>query len=231
MRADPRKAGRRSRHEGTRRAPLLRRRSRLAAAQPTKPACAGPALAALGLLLAAACYPQDVDPMKVQPKALPYRESRFFADRRDLRPPVPGTVARERRLGPPSLVTGLGPDGAPVARIPLPLTREEVDQGRAHFEIVCATCHGLLGTGDSVVARKMALRPPPSLHDFRDRPPGFFYGVVTRGFGFMPSYADLLDVEQRWQVVAYVQALQLSQAMPLQSVPPEQQKRLQEEPP
>ncbi|HEY3444981.1 MAG TPA: cytochrome c [Myxococcales bacterium] len=193
------------------------------------------ALAGLGALAAAAasssCYPQDVDPMKVQPKAMPYRESAFFGDGRDLRPPVPGTVPRERRLGTSELVEGRTASGAAVERIPVPLTREAVEKGRAHFEVLCATCHGLLGTGDSVVARKMSLRPPPSLHDFRDKPPGFFYGVVTRGFGFMPSYADLLDVEQRWQVVAYVQALQLSQSMPLQSVPPDQQRKLQEEPP
>ncbi|MGC4117761.1 MAG: cytochrome c [Myxococcales bacterium] len=180
---------------------------------------------------AAACYPQDIDPMKVQPKALPYGESAFFADGRQMRPPVPGTVPRERKLGASPVVEGLAADGTPVQQIPVPLSREAVEKGRAHYEILCATCHGLTGTGDSVVAHKMSLRPPPSLHDFRDRPPGFFYGVVTRGFGFMPSYSDLLDVEQRWQVVAYVQALQLSQSMPLQSIPPEQQKKLQEEPP
>ena len=191
--------------------------------------CRGWALL-LGLGLVA-CYPQDIDPMKLQPKPLPYRESAFFADGRAMRPPVPGTVPRERRLGGPELVKGLSAAGAAVERIPVPLTREAVEAGRARFEVLCATCHGLLGYGDSVVARKMSLRPPPSLHQFRDRPPGFFYGVVARGFGFMPSYADLLDVQERWQVVAYLEALQLSQSQPLENLPPEQRKKLQEEPP
>ncbi len=87
----------------------------------------------------------------------------------------------------------------------------------------CAACHGLAGDGDSPVARNMALRKPPSLHEPRIRalPAGRLYAVVRDGYGLMPSYAEELSVGERWAVVAYVRALQLSQGARLAELPPE----------
>ena len=101
------------------------------------------------------------------------------------------------------------------------MTRKLLDTGRKRYDITCGTCHGPLGDGDSIVARQMALRPPPSLHRYVDRPAGYIYEVITKGFGMMASYAAELTVEERWAVVAYVRALQLSQSTPAVELPPD----------
>jgi hypothetical protein len=77
----------------------------------------------------------------------------------------------------------------------------------------------------------MSLRPPPSLHKYIDKPSGYFYEVITKGFGMMASYAGELTIEERWAVVAYIRALQLSQNTPAASLPPDVRQRLDAEPP
>jgi hypothetical protein len=95
----------------------------------------------------------------------------------------------------------------------LPVTRELLERGRDRFAIFCAPCHGVTGDGDSDVAENMTLRKPPSIHDPSTRafPPGRIFAAVTRGYGLMPSYAALLSIGDRWAVVAFIGALQLSQ--------------------
>ena len=179
-------------------------------------------------LLVAGC---DVfDPMMEQDKVRPYRPSDFYDDGIAMRAPPAGTVAVGAALS-PEVRTGLAPDGTPIPRIPLTLTPELLQAGRKRFEIVCAACHGLTGDGKSLVARNMSLRPPPSLHDYGARPDGYFYQVVSKGFGLMPAYSAELTVEERWAVVAYVRALQLSQRARLEQAPPEVRARLQREAP
>ncbi len=158
-------------------------------------------------LLAAACRPQDIDPMEEQPKLLPYAESEQFADHRAMRAPPDGTVPRERQSEAP----------------PATLTPELMALGREKFDIVCATCHGLTGDGDSIVAGKMSLRAPPSLHEPRLRAlsADALYRVITDGYGLMPRYLNVLGPRERWAVVAYVRALQLSQSTPLADAPDE----------
>jgi hypothetical protein len=85
----------------------------------------------------------------------------------------------------------------------------------------------MLGDGDSIVARQMALRPPPSLHRYTDRPAGYIYEVATKGFGMMASYAAELTVEERWAVVAYIRALQLSQSMPAGGLSPAERQQVE----
>lgn len=201
--------------------------------------------AALALILStlslAACDENILDPMADrQEKALRYKESKFWADGLTMRAPPEGTVPRERITLNPRLTTGRDPDGPMqsngellphyTATIPVPVTRQMLDLGRKRFDITCATCHGPLGDGDSIVARQMALRPPPSLHKYVDRPSGYFYEVITKGFGMMASYAAELSVEERWAVVAYVRALQLSQLTPASSLPPAARQRLESMP-
>ncbi|HYO59298.1 cytochrome c [Archangium sp.] len=160
--------------------------------------------------------------MKQQAKALPYRESPFFADDRAMRQPPPGTVPRDRRGKDRFFLTGKDtPDGGFVDAIPLTLTREIVESGRKSFDIYCAACHGILGDGDAQVARNMGLREPPSLLDLPPYPDGYYYEVISVGYGLMPAYAEKLTPEQRWAVVAYVRALQESQRARLEDVPPE----------
>jgi mono/diheme cytochrome c family protein len=116
-----------------------------------------------------------------------------------------------------------------VESIPLTLTRERVESGGKSFDIYCATCHGVLGDGVAQVARNMGLREPPSLVDLPEYPDGYYYDVITQGYGLMPAYAEKLTPEQRWEVVAYVRALQASQRAGLEDVPPEAKPQLHRE--
>ncbi len=175
----------------------------------------------------ASCTNDQLQRMVEQPKYLPYVENDFFEDGRAMRTPMLGTVAREGHPADPAL-EGRGQNGEYVAAIPVPITLAMLKQGQHEFQITCATCHGLLGDGDSVVAQKMALRAPPSLVKIEmvDRPAGYFYAVISEGYGLMPSYAELIAPAARWPVVAYVRALQRSQRASLADAPPPERARL-----
>lgn len=147
-----------------------------------------------------------------QPRYPAFGTNPLFADGRAMRTPPHGTRPRDEFPG-DSLVTAGGEGGGYTERIPLRVTRELMTLGRHRFEIYCAPCHGVAGDAASAVATSMQLRPPPSLHLPRIRalPAGRLYQIVVDGYGLMPSYRDLLSIEESWAVVAYVQALQLSQ--------------------
>ena len=196
-------------------------------------------LAALG---ASACEENILDPMADrQRKALRYKQSSFYDDGLSMRAPPEGTVPRERITLNPRLTTGREPDGPTqsngeplpvyVTAVPVPVTRKLLDLGRKRYDITCGTCHGQLGDGDSIVGRQMSLRPPPSLHKYVDRPAGYFFEVATKGFGMMASYAAELTVEERWAVVAYIRALQLSQLTAAAEIPPEARQQIEALPP
>ncbi|HVZ89231.1 MAG TPA: cytochrome c [Polyangia bacterium] len=199
---------------------------------------------ALSLLLglgAVACNENILDPMAdAQPKSIRYKESHFYADGLSMRAPPEGTVPRERITLNPRLTTGRDPDGPVqmngqplenyVATIPVPVSRKLLDLGRKRFDITCATCHGPLGDGNSIVATQMSLRPPPSLHKYTNKPAGYIYEVISKGFGMMASYAAELTVEERWAVIAYVRALQLSQNTSVDSLPPDIRQQLESQP-
>jgi cytochrome c len=170
--------------------------------------------------------------MLVQPRYSPYGESAFFADGKAMRAPVAGTVARGAVLGPESVVRGTE-SGHDVTAIPLPVTRALVAAGHERFDVVCATCHGVRGDGVSVVATKMQLRPPPSLlgADIAAFPPGRLFRAITDGYGLMMPMSTVLDVRERWAVVAYVKALELSQSVPVASFTAEMRAELADEAP
>lgn len=195
-------------------------------------------------LVAGACNEQLLNPMADhrQPRERAYRPSDFFEDGLSMRPPPAGTVPRERRTMNPTFTTGvisysrqLAPNGERVAqyanKIPMALTPQLMALGRKRYDITCATCHGPLGDGNSIVGRQMSLRPPPSLHLYADRAPGYLFQVATQGFGLMASYAAELSVEERWAVVAYIRALQVSQSVPLAALPPDARRQLEQEKP
>ncbi len=191
-----------------------------------------PLAAALVALTGSACIDENIlDQMADnQPKANRYRESNFFANGLTMQAPPEGTVPRERITLNAVVTTGREGDGPiqtngeplPVyaKTVPIPVTRKLLDLGRKRYDITCGTCHGPLGDGDSIVARQMSLRPPPSLHRYTAKPAGYIYEVATKGFGMMASYAAELTVEERWAVVAYIRALQLSQGTPAAELPP-----------
>jgi mono/diheme cytochrome c family protein len=191
---------------------------------------AGPTVAgrtAALLLLALTACPR-LDPMQRQPKYRAYQASEASPDGLAMRHPPAGTIPFGK-IPDAAVATGLGPDGRPLERAPLPPTAALLARGRNRFEVLCAACHGVLGDGQSQVAINMALRRPPSLHAYRDVPDGHIYRVISEGFGLMPPYAAALSIEDRWAVVGYVRALQLSQHASLEQVPPDARRRLEEE--
>ena len=159
------------------------------------------------LLLLAGCR-QD---MHDQPRYEALEGSTFFADGRSVRPQVRGTVARGELETGTVLLTGRA-DGVLTPDLPLPLTRELLSRGRERFEIYCTPCHGKLGDGNGIVTQR-GFRHPPTYHSERLRgvPVGHIFDVITRGFGRMPDYAAQIPPDDRWRIVAYVRALQLSQ--------------------
>jgi mono/diheme cytochrome c family protein len=164
----------------------------------------------------------DFERMLDQPKAEPYEASPFFDDGQSMRQPPRGTVPVTRVTGPPELITGRSAAGDYVTTLPVTLDAALLDRGEDRFRIFCRTCHGPLGDGRSAVAENMKLRKPPSLHAERLRsfPPGRLFRVISEGYGLMPSYAEALSLDDRWAVVGFVRALQLSQDVPLAELPP-----------
>jgi mono/diheme cytochrome c family protein len=143
--------------------------------------------------------------MLTQPRIDPYEPSQTSDDVASMRSPPRGTV----------------PHDAPSTAEP-PVTRELLELGRARFETFCGACHGVLGDGVSVVATKMVLRPPPSLHDARyaKLAAPALEKIIETGFGLMPSYADALSPHERWAVAHYVKVLQLSRGVRVAELPP-----------
>ena len=195
--------------------------------------------AALTALSASACIDENIlDQMSDdQPKANRYRESKFFQDGLTMKAPPEGTVPRERITLNARMTTGRETDGpiqsngeplpVYVKTVPVPVTRKLLDLGRKRYDITCGTCHGPLGDGDSIVARQMSLRPPPSLHRYIEKPAGYIYEVASKGFGMMASYAAETTVEERWAIVAYIRALQLSQSMPATDLSPAERQQVE----
>jgi len=158
--------------------------------------------------------------MHDQPKYVPLRQSPFFGDARSARPLVAGTVARGHLRDDPLLYTGKV-NGADATVFPFPIDARVMARGRERFDIFCSPCHGRTGQGDGMVVRR-GFRRPPTFHQdrLRDAPPGHLFDVITNGFGAMPDYAVQIRPEDRWAIVAYVRALQLSEHATLAEVPP-----------
>ena len=149
--------------------------------------------------------------MHDQPKYIPLRQSAFFGDERSARPLVPGTIARGQLHEDTLLYTGKV-NGADATMLPFPITEPVMTRGRERFDIYCSPCHGRTGLGDGMVVRR-GYRRPPSFADDRllQAPVGHYFDVITNGFGAMPDYASQIAAEDRWAIVAYVRALQLSE--------------------
>jgi mono/diheme cytochrome c family protein len=168
--------------------------------------------------------------MHVQPRENPLSGSDFYADHRSARPLVEGTVARGQLHADTYFYTGkIG--SSPGDVMPFPVTKEVLERGRERFNIFCAPCHSRLGDGNGFVPSRGFSRKPPSFHDARlqKAPVGYFFDVITNGFGIMPDYASQIPPQDRWNIVAYVRALQLSQNATMADVPAGQ--KIPSEPP
>jgi mono/diheme cytochrome c family protein len=162
--------------------------------------------------------------MHVQPRENPLSRSEFFPDHRSERPPVEGTVARGDLRADSYFYTGKVGNN-PGDAMPFPVTKEVLARGRERYNIFCAPCHSRVGDGNGFVPSRGFSRMPPSFHDVRleKAPLGYFFDVITNGFGIMPDYASQIPTQDRWDIIAYVRALQLSQNATLADVPAGQQ--------
>jgi mono/diheme cytochrome c family protein len=117
-----------------------------------------------------------------------------------------------------------GPDNFPVV-----IDEAALRRGRERFQIFCAACHGMTGEGDGLITRR-GFQRPPSFYDDRLQegvtPATHFFDVITNGWGAMPDYAESVPAEDRWKIIAYLRALQLSRKLKLEDLSPEEQNRV-----
>jgi mono/diheme cytochrome c family protein len=169
-------------------------------------------VALLGLLLAASCTRSNMDS---QPKYHEYEPGGLFRDGKVLQAPVPGTVARgdldraSEKTQKPQLTTAL------------------LGRGRDQYDIYCSPCHDRVGNGDGIVVQRGMPRPA-SLHDDSQRAQTdqHLFDVISNGFGAMYAHGDRIRPRDRWAIVAYIRALQLSQHAALNDAPTDEQARL-----
>lgn len=174
--------------------------------------------------MAAGCR-QD---MFEEPKYKPLVESSFYADGRSARPVPPGTFAYGQTDQGEAIEQGTA-NGDFVATIPLPVDEALLQRGQNRFNIYCAPCHGRVGDGHGMIEKRGFIEPA-DLHSDRVRqaPPGYLYAVITNGYGGMPEYRDqVTDVRDRWAIVAYIRALELSRRGTMADVPPDQRPALE----
>lgn len=173
--------------------------------------------------------------MQDQPRYEEYKNSDFFNDGKAMRDLPEGTVARGNLRENKALYTGKKENADPNAAVestvdpvtgntlvssfpndveefPIPVTKELLDRGEQRYKIFCIVCHGPVGGGDGMVVRR-GYPAPPTYHDdrLRNAPVGHFFDVITNGWGKMNSYASQIPVADRWAIVAYIRALQISQ--------------------
>lgn len=176
---------------------------------------------ALVLALAAGLGTACRQDMHDQPKYRPLRGSELFEDQRSARPLVQGTVARGSLREDEVFFTGKqGKDLVTELPPAVTVTPELLARGQEQYQIYCTPCHGRTGKGDGMVVRR-GFKAPPSYHSDRLRtaPVGYFYDVMTNGFGAMADYAAQVAPADRWAIAAYIRTLQYSQYAPAADVP------------
>jgi mono/diheme cytochrome c family protein len=186
----------------------------------------GLVLAVLGALGLAGCHRDMYD----QPKFLPDRQNHFFPGEQVDRVPPAHTVPR----GPvdDGSVFYAGKTGDALATdFPLPVTAELVQRGREEFNINCTACHGRDGYGKGMIVQR-GFPPPPSFHTDRLRraPVGHFFDVITNGYGVMYPFGSRIAPADRWAIISYIRALQLSQNAPAAVLEPQDQAELEKLP-
>jgi mono/diheme cytochrome c family protein len=179
------------------------------------------AVAAVCALGFAGCENTLRQDMANQPRQNPLSPSEFFADGRSERPAIDNTVARGSVQDDSLLV----PKDSNA--FPLPISEELLNRGQQRYGIYCTPCHGIQGDGLGMVALR-GMKHPPSYHQDRLRnvPNGYLFDVITNGFGAMYGYASQIPPRDRWAIVAYLRALQLSRNAPVGQLPAELREKL-----
>jgi mono/diheme cytochrome c family protein len=183
-------------------------------------------------------------------------DKKFFPDGSSSRPPVEGAVPRQpgpyrdredyfytgkaagAQASAAAPVRANLPAGAAAATatatggpdlFPVPLDRAALERGRDRYQVFCAACHGAAGEGDGMIVRR-GFQRPPSFYDDRlqegTTPASHFFDVITNGWGAMPDYAASIAPEDRWRIIAYLRALQLSRKLRMDELSPEEQQQV-----
>jgi mono/diheme cytochrome c family protein len=158
--------------------------------------------------------PIHINPsMDDQPKALPQAASGFFYDGSELRLPVEGTVARGELREDDAFFKGMGPDGKPVAKIPVTVDAALLARGSARYEIYCQPCHDARGDGKGILFQRGNV-PTSSFHleKIRAYPDGQMFDIMTNGSGLMPSYKWPIPPADRWAIIAHIRELERERA-------------------
>jgi hypothetical protein len=197
------------------------------------------------LLAMVCCCAGCQQKMAGQPSYRPLQPCELFSDGRASRPLIAGTVARGHLRTNLALYSGRksrqaetdqvnnessnDPDAARkhkdenknfVDEFPLAVDLQLIEHGRNRFEIYCVVCHDSLGTGHGKIVERGYTRPPSyHIQRLREAPVGRLFAVISDGYGSMPSYGGQIPPEDRWAIVAYLRALQLSQHFPADEVP------------
>ena len=179
-------------------------------------------LTAIGMAASLALVVGCRQDMHDQPKYKPLAPSHFWDNGASARPLVESTVARGHLDDDVELYTGKTAGGKVVEALPLPLTSGLLKRGQQRFNIYCSPCHDRVGSGRGMVVQR-GFKAPPSFHSdrLRQAPVGYFFDVMTNGFGAMLDYRAQVEPADRWAIVAYIRALQRSQQATLADVPPE----------
>ena len=162
-----------------------------------------------------------------QPRYEALEASPFFEDGLSARAPIDGTVARGELQLVDHYYRGTV-NGEIATKMPIAVTRKVLERGKQRYDIFCAPCHDRTGTGNGMIVKR-GLKQPPSYHEerLREAPIGYFFDVMTNGFGSMYSYSSRIPVDDRWAIAAYVRALQYSQSASFDELPPEDKAQLQ----
>lgn len=183
-------------------------------------------LTSLCLLMAAGCQPDMWNGARYKP----LEESPLLPDGRSSRPRIRDTVAREDAPIVSTALEGRVIDTKPVTTLPVPLTLELLRRGQEQYAIYCSPCHGPRGIGNGmIVGRGFPAPPSYDLPRLRQAPVGYFFDVITNGYGVMYSYNDRVAPADRWAIAAYIRALQRSRHAVLADVPETQRAGLKED--
>ena len=154
------------------------------------------------------------------PRYRPLRASVFFTDGSSARMPVANTVSRNPLQDTDELLYTGKINGVLANEFPMPITAAVMARGQDRYNIFCAPCHGRTGQGNGMVVQRGMRQPPSFMEDrLRNAAAGYFFDVMTHGFGAMQDYAAQIPVEDRWAIVAYERALQFSQHAAVGDVP------------
>jgi mono/diheme cytochrome c family protein len=178
---------------------------------------------AVMLLVGAGCRQK----MSYQPRYDPLERTDSFENKASSRPLVAGTVPRGYLRENPEVFLGRKATGEYVTEFPFQVTEAVMNRGKERYTIYCTMCHGFTGHGNGMIVQR-GFSKPPDFHtdETRNKAIGYYFSVITNGYGAMPSHAHQIPVSDRWAIVAYLRALQLSQNARVDDVPTDKRSQL-----